>query len=247
MKSGVHMSQKYVLITGASGSIGKATAIELAKQSYHLYLHYHSNRSGIDEILEEIAHLQVEAIPIQADLQTNEGVEHLCNQIFSLHSIVLNSGKAHFGLVSDIDQDTMNSMVSIHLTSPFWIVQKLLPKLMQQKGAAIVAVTSIWGDTGASCEVLYSMLKGGQNAFVKALSKELAPMKIRVNAVSPGAVHTPMNAHLTEEELSAIAEEIPLGRLAQPEEIAKSIYYLLSPNSSYITGHILRANGGWYI
>lgn len=241
------MKNKFVLITGASGSIGKATAIELARQGYSLYLHYNKNKTAIDELMKELQIFDVEMVPIQADLSTNEGVDVLCSNIFSIHSLVLNSGKAHYGLVSDVDIHTMNEMMAIHMTSPFFIVQKLLPKLMKESASSIVAVTSIWGDTGASCEVLYSMLKGGQNAFVKALSKELAPMGVRVNAVSPGAVETPMLQTFSDEEKRELANEIPLGRLAQPEEIAHCIAYLLSSKSSYITGHVLKVNGGWYM
>ncbi|MEH6940436.1 elongation factor P 5-aminopentanone reductase [Bacillus sp. JJ722] len=241
------MKNKFVLITGASGSIGQETAIELARQGYSLYLHYHTNKTAIDALMKELQVFDVEMVPIQADLSTNEGVEVLCSNIFSINSLVLNSGKAHYGLVSDVDIHTMNEMMAIHITSPFFIVQKLLPKLMKEESSSIVAVTSIWGDTGASCEVLYSMLKGGQNAFVKALSKELAPMGVRVNAVSPGAVETPMLQTFSDDEKQELADEIPLGRLAQPEEIAHCIAYLLSNKSSYITGHVLKVNGGWYM
>ncbi|MGM9924065.1 MAG: elongation factor P 5-aminopentanone reductase [Bacillus sp. (in: firmicutes)] len=241
------MKNRFVLLTGASGAIGQATALELARQGYSLYLHYNTNKEAINGLMERLERFEGEMIPVQADLRTQEGVEQLCSHIFSLHSIVLNSGKAHYGLVSDVDGDVMDEMVAIHIKSPFMIVQRLLPKLLKQPSASIVSVTSIWGDTGASCEVLYSMLKGGQNAYVKALSKELAPMGVRVNAVSPGAVDTPMLEQFSDEERQELAGEIPLGRLAEPQEIADSIAYLVSEKSSYITGHILKVNGGWYI
>nr|WP_026089269.1 MULTISPECIES: SDR family oxidoreductase [Bacillus] len=243
---GNEVRKEFVLITGASGAIGSATAIELAKQGYSLYIHYNRNELGIRDLIQALEEYDIEVIPIQADLSTMEGVERLCSNIFSLNSIVLNSGKAHYGLVSDVDLDTMQEMIQLHLTSPYLIVQKLTSKLTRNASSSIVAVTSIWGDTGASCEVLYSMLKGGQNSFVKALSKELALMGVRVNAVSPGIVNTPMVANLTEEEKFELTDEIPIGRLAEPKEIADSIAYLLSDRASYITGHILKVNGGWY-
>ncbi|MGM9926316.1 MAG: elongation factor P 5-aminopentanone reductase [Bacillus sp. (in: firmicutes)] len=241
------MEKKFVLLTGASGAIGKATAVMLAKQGYSLYLHYNQNKQAIRDLINQLEPYEIDILPICADLSTVEGVDQLCSQIFSLHSIVFISGKAHYGLVTDVSPEEMQEMIHLHLTSPFMIVQKLLSKLKGKRLASIVAVTSIWGDTGASYEVLYSMLKGGQNAYVKALSKELAPMGIRVNAVSPGIVDTPMVADFTEEEKREIVNEIPLGRLAQPEEIANSIVYLLSEQASYITGHVLKVNGGWYV
>lgn len=241
------MKNQYVLITGASGAIGRATALKLAEQGYSLYLHYNSNGEAISELLQELKHYNIEAIPVQADLSQPDGADLLSEQILSLHHLVLNSGASLYGLMTDVNREELHSMTQLHVISPFILVQKLLPKIMRGHAGSIVAVTSIWGDTGASCEVLYSMLKGAQNAFVKSLSKEVAPMGIRVNAVSPGAVETPMLASFSKEEKQALEEEIPLGRLADPREIANSISFLLSEEASYLTGHILRVNGGWYI
>jgi len=240
------MNEKYILITGASGGIGKATALQLAKEGYSLYLHYFHNEEAIMELLNELKDYSGDYIPVQADLSTNEGVERLCKRIFSLNGIVYTSGKSYYGLIYDMSPENIQESMQLHLTSLFMLSQKLIGKLLKVPSASIVVVTSIWGDTGASCEVLYSMVKGGQNAFVKALSKELAPMGVRVNAVSPGAVATNMMNTFSIEEKEEIAEDIPLGRLAEPEEIADSIHYLISERSSYITGHILRVNGGWY-
>lgn len=241
------MEQKYVLVTGASGAIGQAAAKKLASEGYSLYLHYHSNADAIRSLCTELKGYEIETIPIQADLSKPEGPASLCAQIFRLDAIVLNSGKSHFGLVSDVDEAVYTEMQQLHLASPFFIVKQLLPKLLHKQRASIVAVTSIWGDTGASCEVLYSMLKGGQNAFIKALSKELAPSGITVNAVSPGAVQSPMLNQFSDEELEAISDEIPLGRLGRPEEIAGCIAFLLSKEAAYITGQVLKVNGGWYV
>ena len=241
------MGKGHVLVTGASGGIGKAISMHLAEAGYSLYLHYHTNKEAVEELMEAIQPLGVEAIPVQADLSLSEGAEKLCSEIHALDHIVLNSGKAHYGLVTDVKPKDLEEMINIHISSPFIIIQKLLPKLFKSKKASIVAVTSIWGETGASCEVLYSMLKGGQNAYVKALSKELAPMGIRVNAVSPGVVKTQMIDQFSEEEKIAIEEDIPLGRMAETREIADIVGFLLSERSSYITGQIIGVNGGWHV
>ncbi|WP_153123830.1 elongation factor P 5-aminopentanone reductase [Peribacillus tepidiphilus] len=241
------MNKKFILITGASGGIGKSIAWQLAKEGYSLYLHFHSNEDSIRDLLVELESFKGEYIPIRADLSKQQGVKELCEGIFSLHGIVLNSGRSHFGLISDFDEETVLESVQLGITSPFFIVQKLLPKLKANQSSAIVAVTSIWGQTGAACEVLYSMLKGGQNAFVKALSKELALSGIRVNAVAPGAVSTNMLSQFSEEELSMLSEEIPMGRIGNPEEIAEVVAFLLSDKASYITGQIIGVNGGWYM
>ena len=240
------MKEKYILITGASGGIGKATALKLAEQGYSLYLHYFRNEEAINDLMEQLKQYGGEYIPVQADLAAADGADKLNCQIFSLNGIVYTSGKSYYGLIHDMDAQMIQECMQLHLTSLFVLSQKLTDKLMKMKSSSIVVVSSIWGDTGASCEVLYSMVKGGQNSFVKGLSKELAPMGVRVNAVSPGAVATEMMNSFTSEELEEIAEEIPLGRLAAPEEIASCISFLLSEQASYITGHVLRANGGWY-
>ena len=118
--------------------------------------------------------------------------------------------------------------------------------MIANKRGNIVVISSIWGLTGASCEVVYSMVKGGQNAFVKALAKELAPSGIRVNAVAPGAIDTDMLRRFSEEELQSIANDIPIGRIGKPDEVAKTVSFLVSDAASYITGQIISVNGGWY-
>ncbi|MFD9624251.1 elongation factor P 5-aminopentanone reductase [Peribacillus muralis] len=240
------MGKRFALITGASGGIGREIAIKLAEENYSLYLHYNSNEEAIMELIEVLKPHQVELIPIQADLSTPDGYKILAENIFALHAIVLNSGNSYYGLISDMDDKVVNEMVQLHVTSPFQLSKELLPKLMYQERAAIVAVTSIWGQTGASCEVLYSMVKGGQNAFIKALSKEVSLNGIRVNAVAPGAISTSMLESFSADDLEIIKGDIPMGRMGNAKEVAEAVFYLLSDKASYITGQILGVNGGWY-
>lgn len=240
------MGKRFALITGASGGIGREIAIKLAEENYSLYLHYNSNEEAIMELIEELKPHQVELIPIQADLSTPDGYKVLAENIFALHAIVLNSGNSYYGLISDMDDKVVSEMVQLHVTSPFQLTKELLPKLMYQDRAAIVAVTSIWGQTGASCEVLYSMVKGGQNAFIKALSKEVSLNGIRVNAIAPGAISTSMLESFSADDLEIIKGDIPMGRMGSAKEVAEAVFYLLSDKASYITGQILGVNGGWY-
>ena len=118
--------------------------------------------------------------------------------------------------------------------------------MLKKKNGNIIVITSIWGQTGAACEVAYSAAKGAQISFVKALSKELAPSGIRVNGVAPGAIKTPMMNDFTVEEIEVVREEIPMKRLGTPENVADAVSYLMSDQSSYITGQIIPVNGGWY-
>ncbi|MBZ5750496.1 elongation factor P 5-aminopentanone reductase [Metabacillus rhizolycopersici] len=237
---------KYALITGASGGIGSAIAKKLIEDGYHLYVHYHQNERAMMELIRSISINKNIVIPIQANLTKQSGVQYLIDQIqMPIDLLILNSGMSFYGLVTDMSDDDIDQMVNIHITSPFRLTQKLIPMMIRKRAGNIIVISSIWGITGASCEVLYSMVKGGQNSFVKALAKELAPSQIRVNAIAPGAIQTRMLSNFSTEELTELEEEIPLGRLGQPDEIANTVSFLASKQASYITGQVISVNGGW--
>jgi 3-oxoacyl-[acyl-carrier protein] reductase len=235
---------KYALITGASGDIGIAISKKLINEGFHIYVHYHKNEKVINDLKSMYKNNLI--YPIQADLTDKAGVQKLLEHVkMPVELVVYNSGMSHYGLVTDLNDKEIDQMIELHITSPFRLIQKLIPSMVTKRTGNILLISSIWGITGASCEVLYSMVKGGQNAYVKALAKELAPSHIRVNAIAPGAISTKMLAQFTEEELSQLQEEIPLGRLGTPDEIAETVSFLASEKSSYITGQVLSVNGGW--
>jgi len=235
---------KYALITGASGGIGRSIARQLALDGYGLFLHYYRNKLRVEALCQELG---VWSTAIRADLATRDGVEQLIAQIDRpLDAIVHVSGNSYYGLITDMTDEEVQRIVQLHLTSPVLITKKLLPPMIRKKSGNIIVISSIWGLTGASCEVVYSMVKGGQNTFVKALAKEVAPSGIRVNAVAPGAIRTEMLQSFSEADLENIAEEIPLGRIGEPNEVAQTVSFLLSEASSYITGQVISVNGGWY-
>lgn len=239
--------KKYVLITGASGGIGQAIALKLAEEGYSLYLHYHQNEAGILDLLERLKPFSGEYIPIQANLASPEGYKIVAANIFGIDAVVHNSGTSLYGLLVDLDDDTLDSLITLHVKSPMMLTKELLPKMLSKRDGNIVVISSIWGQTGAACEVAYSTAKGAQIAFVKALSKEVAMNGIRVNAIAPGAIKTDMLNHFDEAELEMLKGDIPVGRLGTPEHIAEGVTFLLSEKSSYMTGQVLAINGGWYI
>ncbi|MCD7033710.1 SDR family oxidoreductase [Metabacillus sp. GX 13764] len=239
--------KKTALITGASGGIGSAAALKLAEDGYDLYLHGNTGKEKLKELKEACSMAGNDVLTIEADLSGKEGNEKLLASINRpIDLLLLNSGMSYYGLMTDIEEEDMEKMIYLGVTSPYKLARQLVPGMIQRKSGCILVITSIWGITGASCEVLYSMVKGGQNTFVKALAKELAPSGIRVNGIAPGAVKTNMLNDFTEEELEALENEIPAGRLAEPEEIAESVRFLASNKASYINGQILSVNGGWH-
>jgi 3-oxoacyl-[acyl-carrier protein] reductase len=238
--------KKFALVTGASGGLGQAISLKLAAEGYSLYLHYNRNESGIKLLMDKLASFEGEFIPVKADLSKKTGYQILADNVFSLDAIVHNAGNSLYGLLEDIDEQEAEELIQIHVTSPLLLTKRLIPKLLQKKKGGIILISSIWGQTGATCEAAYSMVKGAQLSFTKALAKELGPSGIRVNAVAPGAISTPMMKGFTEEEISLLSEEIPVGRLGRPEEIADSVEFLLSDKAAYITGQVLAVNGGWH-
>lgn len=239
--------KKYALITGASGGIGSAIAREIAALGFSLYLHFNENEKAVRNLSDDLAKEGVETYLVKADFSQPNGVEQAVNQIqHPIDAIIHNSGKSLFGLMTDFSQETVDKMVQLHITSPYLLTKALLPTMITKKSGNIIVVSSIWGITGASCEVLYSMVKGGQISFVKALAKEVAISGIRVNAVAPGAIHTNMLQEFSADDLESISHDIPMGRIGNPKEVAGAVSFLLSNKASYITGQVLSVNGGWH-
>ncbi|UOE92783.1 SDR family oxidoreductase [Alkalihalobacillus sp. LMS39] len=238
---------EWVLITGASGEIGAAVAKKTAASGKNVYVHYFNNIENARTVKKDCELFGVEVKMVQADLSEVSGVPTLLAQLDTPPSTIIhNSGTSYVGLFTDMDNDVIAKMVQLHLTSPLQLTKALVPPMVQQKQGDILVISSIWGLTGASCEVVYSAVKGGLNTFVKALAKELAPSNIRVNGVAPGAIETKMLQFFTDEDKRLMQEDIPLGRLGKPEEVADVVQFLLSEKASYIHGQIISVNGGWF-
>lgn len=238
---------KNVLIIGASGDIGAAIARRIAREGHHLLLHYHTNRISIDKLGAELTEGQLLQL-IQADLSNDEGVDKfLAALVFRVDVVIFAGGKATFGLFQDMSQDNMNVMLNLHVKAPWMITKQLLPSMIKRKSGKIILITSIWGEVGASYEVLYSTVKGAQNSFVKALSKEIASTGVAVSAVSPGFIETKMNASLTSDEVAEINRGISLKRSGVPSEVASAVHYLVHSKGSYLNGQIISVTGGWFV
>jgi 3-oxoacyl-[acyl-carrier protein] reductase len=242
-------SETNVLITGGSGGIGRAIAVRFAQAGINVAIHYMNSHEGANETARRCLEYGVKALTVSADLRSKAQIERMREKLESLSMIpdilVNNAGIAHYGLLQDATEEDWDQVMSVNLKGMFLCTQAFMHPMITGKYGRIINVSSIWGLSGASCEVLYSTAKGGVNAFTKALAKELAPSGVTVNAVAPGAVDTPMNHNLDHHEKTALEREIPAGRFAQPEEIASLVYFLALPESGYITGQIISPNGGW--
>lgn len=241
--------KKFSLVLGASGAIGSAIAEKLAADGWSLYLQYNSQVEPVKRLLHELAtrYPEQEFLLIQANLLEEGAVKRITQSVFSLQSIVVASGQSLYKLIEDTTSEDMQALWRVHVQAPIELITKLGYKLRQHEKSYITMIGSIWGEAGGAGEVLYSTVKGAVHAFVKAYAQEVAYNGIHVNAVAPGLIETKMNHHLTADEWRNILAEIPMERAGQPEEVADLVQFLQSGKADYMTGQVLRLNGGWYI
>ena len=242
------MNGKNVLITGASRGIGHACALAFAKRGCNVALNCLKNLDALHRTEELAAAYGVRTVSVPADVGSFEAVSAMFRQIKQslghVDILVNNAGISYVGLLTDMTPDEWNRILAVNLSSVFHCCRLAVPSMVSRKSGAIINISSVWGVSGASCEAAYSASKGGMNALTQALAKELAPSGIRVNAIACGAVDTDMNRCFSEEELNALADEIPAGRLAAPEEVAE-LAADLALSHPYLTGQIIRLDGGW--
>lgn len=242
------MAQKTVLVTGASRGIGKAIAVKFAKKNYNVIINCIHNEEQLMQTKREIDSYQVSCLAFVGDMGDMEQCRSLFKKIKKqfgcLDVLVNNAGIAYLGLLQDMTSDDWERVIHTNLTSVFNCCNLAIPGMVTRNFGKIINISSVWGLVGASCEVAYSATKGGINAFTKALAKELAPSNIQVNAVACGAIDTEMNKFLEEDELIALVESIPTGRLGTAEEVADLVFHL-GYKGSYLTGQVIALDGGF--
>ncbi len=241
---------KTVLITGASSGIGAATAILFAEKGYNVAMNYNSSAAAANMLCSTLSE-NGNVMTVKADISKINEVEAMVSSVRSkfgkIDILINNAGIAQQKLFNDISQEEWNKMLSVNLTGAYNCTRAVINGMINRKYGAVVNVSSIWGETGGSCEVHYSAAKAGLIGLTKSLAKEVGPSGIRVNCVTPGVIATNINSHLSVEDLNSLADETPLCRLGTAEEVAKAIYFLASDDASFITGQILGVNGGLYI
>ena len=241
-----------VLITVASRGIGAACARRFARDGWKVAVHYYKSETEALALAEELRAAGAEAVPVRGDLsdhaQAARAVEGAQAALGHLDALVCNAGVAlPVQLLTDTTDDQWRRVMGTDLDGVFFTLRAAIPGMVSRKRGAIVTVSSMWGVTGGSCEAPYSAAKAGVIGLTKALAKELGPSGIRVNCVAPGAIETDMTAFLTPEDRAALAGEAPLGRMGTPEEVAEAIRFLAGEEARFITGQVLRVDGGMVI
>lgn len=237
---------KIALITGGSRGIGAAVARRLRADGYTVVINYVNSTEAAQTLAKELDGLALRADVAHPE-QVNAMVAAVLERFGRLDALVCNAGVAWQGLTQDMDDLSYRKIMSTDLDGAFYCCRAALPAMIRQKSGRIVLVSSMWGETGGACEAAYSAAKAGVIGLARALAKEVGPSGITVNAVSPGVIDTDMNAHLSPEDLRALAEETPLGRIGRPEEVAAAVSFLCSDDAAFITGADLPVNGGLVI
>ena len=243
------MNKKTVLVTGASRGIGRAIALTFANNGYHVFLNCNHSVVQLDKVRQEIEELPNGSCDLViGDVGNPAAVNEMFKKIYkkcnTLDVVVNNAGIAHIGLLSDMTDKEWNRIIQTNLSSVFYCCRATVPNMVSKKHGKIINISSMWGTSGASCEVAYSATKAGVNGLTKALAKELAPSNIQVNAVACGIIDTEMNQHLSEEERIAFANDIPASRFGEVQEIADVVYQLAN-SPAYLTGQIIGVDGGY--
>lgn len=240
-----------VLITGASRGIGRAAAVIFAKNGFNVAVNYCRSEDRAKALAEELKAYGVNAAAYRADVSDKSAVTEMFRraeaELGKISVLVNNAGIAEQALFSDITEEMWDRMFDVNVKGAYNCTQAALPSMIHEKYGRIVNVSSMWGISGASCEVHYSASKAAIIGFTKALAKEVGLSGITVNCIAPGVIETDMNAALSEEAMNVLKEDTPLNRIGDPEDAAEAIFFLASDKAGFITGQVLSVDGGFIV
>ncbi len=237
---------KVVMITGGATGIGKAMALYFNKKGYNVIITYNTSVTKAKEL--EKQGIKAYKVNIKDYVEVKTTVNNIVKTYGKIDILVNNSGISEFSLFTDIIEEKFMNMIDINLTGAYRVTREVIKQSMiKNKSGSIINISSIWGVTGASCETHYSAAKAGLIGMTKALAKEVGLSNIRVNAVCPGVIHTAMIDQFTDEDIADLKNEITLNRIGMPEDVAPMVEFLASDLASYITGQVIKVDGGMCI
>jgi 3-oxoacyl-[acyl-carrier protein] reductase len=243
---------KVVLVTGGSRGIGRACAVAFAQAGAStVVISYAGNEAAAQETVGLLQAAGAKAEALKFDVADTAACASAIEGVVKTHGrldvLVNNAGVAVDGLVMRVKDDDWDRQLDTNLKGAFALIRAASRPMMKQRGGAIINITSVVGEMGNGGQVAYSASKAGLIGLTKSVARELSSRNIRVNAVSPGFIGTDMTSHLNDELRQKMLEGIPLGRLGNPEEVAGAVLFLASDAASYITGEVLKVNGGMYM
>jgi 3-oxoacyl-[acyl-carrier protein] reductase len=236
------------IITGASSGIGRAVAVELAKEGATVVVNYKEHQDNAYAVVAEITAAGGLAVPFQTDVTREEEVRSLLDftlrEFGRIDVLVNNAGIVRDQLVAAMTLDEWEEVTQTHMRGTFLCIREAVRPMMSRKRGSIINISSVAAERGSRGHCNYAAAKGGINALTRALAVELAPKKIRVNAVSPGVILTGMTKRIRDLASEEILKNIPLRRYGEPDEVARAVRFLASQEASYITGAVLPVTGG---
>ena len=242
---------KVAVITGGTTGIGKEIALELAKNGYNIAINYRNETDTMNDLKQEIESNNVKCIFVRADVsnfeETENMVKEIINEFEKIDVLVNNAGITQDGLIMRMKKESFDQVVNINLGGTFNVTRNVVPYMVKQRSGRIINVSSVVGIAGNAGQSNYAASKAGIIGLTKSLAKELSSRGILVNAIAPGFIETKMTDKLGENVKQSILEQIPLGRMGEPKEVAKVVKFLASDDSSYITGQVIHIDGGMLI
>ncbi|MFC0524105.1 3-oxoacyl-[acyl-carrier-protein] reductase [Pontibacillus salicampi] len=239
---------KAALVTGASRGIGRAIALELAKNGAKVAVNYAGNEQKAQEVVDEILSMGSEAIKIQANVSSEDEVKGMVKQVTEqfgrIDILVNNAGITRDNLLMRMKEEEFDEVIDTNLKGVFLTTKTASRPMMKQKGGKIINIASVVGVSGNAGQANYVAAKSGVIGLTKTSAKELATRNIIVNAVAPGFIETDMTDDLTDEQVESMQNMIPLARLGNGEDIAKVVRFLASDDANYITGQTIHVDGG---